>query len=145
MAVGKESDDKGTPERAEDLAGIPVSAIMTAAPATVRERSSIRSAVKLVIEKKVAGVPVVDENGRLVGVVSENDLLLLGASGRMSLALQHSRNPDTVTPDTTLKEALIKMIRLKRKWFPVIDNERKVVGVLARSDILRVLFEKEHG
>lgn len=78
-------------------------------------------------------------------MVSENDLLLMAASGRMSHALQHTQNPDVVTPDTTLKEALVKMIRQKRKWFPVVDSEKKVVGVLARADLLRVLLEKEQG
>lgn len=130
-------------ERAEQLADFPVSSIMTPHPATVSYQASVRVAVETVIEKKIAGLPVVDEQGRLVGVVSENDLLLLSASGRMSRVLQYTREADTLSPDTTLKQALIKMIRLKRKWFPVVDEKEKVIGVLARADILRVLLEYE--
>ncbi|MCX8042562.1 MAG: CBS domain-containing protein [Desulfobacterota bacterium] len=143
MTVRHELSEQELQEHGRELADIPVSALMTPNPATIREHTSIRNAVQLVIEKRVAGLPVVDEKGRLVGVVSENDLLLLAASGRMSRALQFTRAPDTLTPDTTLKQALIKMIRLKRKWFPVVDADGKVIGVLARADILSVLLEKE--
>lgn len=138
-----ENSTKEFQERAEQLADIPVSSIMTSRPATIGHQTSIRAAVEMVIEKKIAGLPVVDEQGRLAGVVSENDLLLLSASGRMSRALQFTCEVDALTPDTTLKQALIKMIRLRRKWFPVIDEKRKVIGVLARADILRALLEHE--
>ncbi len=143
MDTPREPSTKEFQERAEGLANIPVSSIMTPHPATIGCQASIRAAVEKVIEKRVAGLPVVDEQGRLVGVVSENDLLLLAASGRMSRALQCTREVDSLTPDTTLKQALIRMIRLKRKWFPVIDDRGKVIGVLARADILRALLENE--
>lgn len=143
MDTSHETSTKEFQERAEQLADIPVSSIMTSRPVTIGQQASIRAAVEMVIEKKIAGLPVVDEQGRLAGVVSENDLLLLSASGRMSRPLQCTREVDTLSPDTTLKQALIKMIRLKRKWFPVIDERRKVIGVLARADILRALLEHE--
>ena len=145
MSSTQEDIEKALPSSGEELAEIPVASLMTRNPATIQEQASIRAAVQVVIEKKIAGVPVVDNQGHLLGVVSENDLLLLAASGRMSRALQYTRDVDVVTPETTLKQALMKMIGLKRKWLPVIDEHRKLVGVLARSDLLKALLEKENG
>ncbi len=128
----------------EDLASIPVSSIMTPNPTMVKANASIRFAVQTLIEKKITGMPVVDDHDHLVGVVSENDLLLLAASGRMSRALQYTKDPDFIRADTTLKEALIKMIKYKRKWFTVLDDQKKIVGVIARCDLLKMLLEKEN-
>ncbi|MEI6126581.1 MAG: CBS domain-containing protein [Pseudomonadota bacterium] len=126
-----------------NLAGIPVSSIMTPSPTTVRSNAEVKAAIRILVNRKITGVPVVNEKNQLVGVVSENDLLLLAASGSMSRPLQYTKNPDFVRAKTTLKEALIKMIQLKRKWFPVLDDTNKIIGIIARCDLLKVLLEKD--
>lgn len=142
-------DDAKTGSRQEpysehkDLATIPVSDIMTPSPTTVRSDASVRTAIQTLVDKKIAGVPIVNEANQLVGVVSENDLLLLAASGHLSHRLQYKENPDFIRADSTLKEALVKMIKLKRKWFPVLDDANKIIGVIARRDLLKVLLGQD--
>jgi CBS domain-containing protein len=144
METKQAGSKQDTPAGHDDLANIPVASIMTPDPTTVKANASIRVAVQTLIEKRITGVPVVDDHNNLVGVVSENDLLLLAASGRMSRALQYTKEPDFLQADATLKEALIKMIKCKRKWFPVLDDKKKIVGVIARCDLLKALLEQEN-
>jgi len=138
-------DAKPAPAKPSGLAAIPVSQCMTTTVVKIGERTTVKTAIKTLLKKQVAGIPVVNDREELVGVVSEKDLLLQAASGSIKKAVQFCTTPESFMPDTTFKEALVTMVRDNRKWLPVIDERKKVLGIVARRDLLRVLSEQDTG
>jgi CBS domain-containing protein len=124
---------------------------------SVRRETTLRDAARLMVEKGISGLPVTDEEGTLVGVVSEGDFLrkevdrgdlmgrgLLGVlfDNRDSLAEAETvgevmaENVFTVSPDATLVEAARTMTTHAVKRLPVVTREGKLVGVISRRDVV---------
>lgn len=131
--------------------------LMAADVISVRRDTSLRDAARLMVEKEISGLPVTDEGGNLVGVISEGDFLrkevdrgdllgtgLLGAlfDNRDSLAEAEtvgevmSEQVFTVSPDATLVEAARTMTTHAVKRLPVVTREGKLVGVISRRDVV---------
>jgi CBS domain-containing protein len=139
-----------------------VADIMTAGPVTVRPEMAATVALRLLSERSVTALPVVTGDGRLVGIVSEADLLRASvadsdaagartASGP-SRALALDRRPTvadlmlrrlvTVAPDQELTDAVGTMLENHVHSVPVVFGSR-VVGVLSRSDVVRALASND--
>lgn len=144
-----------------------VADIMTRDPITVAPRTALSEAVKILAEKRISGLPVVDESDRLVGVISETDLMwqetgveappyimLLDSVIYLQNPSRHEKllhkalgqtvgevmtdKPISITPDRSLKEAASLMHDRGIRRLPVIDeNSQKVIGILTRGDIIR--------
>ncbi len=134
--------------------------IMTASVVTVRSDTSYRDMVAMIRRHRVSGLPVVDDDGKVVGVVSETDLLAMEAAGpghgvhpapRTWLPHRHQVTADTATardlmthpavttgPDELVATAARLMHSLKLQRLPVVDRDRRLVGVVSRSDVLSV-------
>lgn len=131
--------------------------LMAADVISVRPETSLRDAARLMVEKEISGLPVTDDGGNLVGVISEGDFLrkevdrgdllgrgLLGAlfDNRESLAEAEtvgevmSDNVFTASPDATLVEAARTMATHGVKRLPVVTREGKLVGVISRRDVV---------
>lgn len=144
-----------------------VSEIMTLNAISVQPRTTVIDAARIMLANHVSGLPVLDESGVLVGVVTEGDLLRraeIGTEGEqagwLKVLLQpaavaadyvatHSRhvsgvmthNPIFVTPDTSLAEAVHMMLRKHVKRLPVLQGD-KLIGVISRADLLKALTSK---
>ncbi|SBV97684.1 CBS domain containing membrane protein [uncultured delta proteobacterium] len=145
--------------------------IMTPNPVTISPKASIAEAVKVLLEKKFNGLPVVDDAGRLVGVICQSDLvaqqqrlhvpsvftLLDGfiplpgwskaeeAFKKMSaLVVEEAMTPKPVTaaPDMPLEDLASLMVKAKYYSLPVVEDGR-LVGIIGKEDILRTLVEQE--
>ncbi|OCT11683.1 hypothetical protein A8709_27805 [Paenibacillus pectinilyticus] len=81
--------------------------------------------------------PVVDEWNRIIGVVTSKDMV--GASAQQAVEKLMTRNPLTVTPQTSVASAAHMMVWEGIELLPVVDMNRKIVGVLNRSDILKAM------
>ncbi len=81
--------------------------------------------------------PVVDEWNRIIGVVTSKDMV--GASTQQSVEKLMTRNPLTVSPQTSVASAAHMMVWEGIELLPVVDTNRKIVGVLNRSDILKAM------
>jgi CBS-domain-containing membrane protein len=134
--------------------------IMTADVVTVRADTSYRDMIALVRGHRVSGLPVVDDYAKVIGVVSETDLLATEAADTgqgVHLAsrtwLPHRRQvtADTATagdlmthpavttgPDELVANAARLMNSLKLQRLPVVDRDRRLVGIISRSDVLSV-------
>lgn len=134
---------------------------------TVQPDTSLLDAVRILLANRVSGLPVLDGNGTLVGMVTEGDLLRrdeIGTGGgpvswfkallQPSVAAAdyvatHSRHvegvmtqtPVYVTSDTDLSDAVHIMLTKHFKRLPVVDDG-KLVGTLSRSDLLKQLSLK---
>lgn len=138
-----------------------VGEIMTRRVVAAREDMPFKDLVALLHEHRVSGAPVVGEDGRLVGIVTEADLLIAGASepqrrsrfvrwfmdSRFLAELEEptrdprvqdlmTRDVATVGPGTTVREAIRVLLRAGVKRLPVVDPEGRVVGIVSRSDLL---------
>lgn len=144
-----------------------VAALMSKNTISVLPTTTIADVARIMLANRVTGLPVLDTEGRLVGVVSEGDLLrraelgtegkhpgwlkalLMPASAASDYVTTHSRHvsgvmtrdPVFVTPETELAEAVQLMLRKHIKRLPVLENG-VLAGVISRTDLLRLLARK---
>lgn len=109
--------------------------IMTTNVITVGENLKILEVCKVLTEKRVSGVPVVNKEGKLVGVVTERDLLLHSPLVTSVKDIM-TRELVTVTENTPAEEISRLLLTHSIKRVPVIRGE-KIVGIVSRLDILK--------
>jgi CBS domain-containing protein len=113
--------------------------VMTQEVFTVRAQTSIRSAIELMMEHRISGLIVVDENMCAVGVVSEKDLLIAyDFCHKLDEPIGEfiSREVIDVGEETPIEDISRLLVQHNIKRVPVL-RERKVVGVVSRRDILK--------
>ncbi|MFH8801961.1 CBS domain-containing protein [Streptomyces sp. NPDC017936] len=144
-------------------------ALMVDEVVTVRSDTPFKEVVRLLEEHRVSGVPVIDGNRRVLGVVSESDLVprqtrvpwSAGLRARCRRALggrvRHaagggrartasglmSRPAVTVTADATVSEAARLMTEHGVDRLPVVDGEERLVGIVTRRDLLQVFLRSD--
>ena len=145
-----------------------VTDVMSRDPIVVRTETPLKEAIQILAEKRISGIPVVDDVGKLVGIISETDLMwqetgvtppayimfldsviYLQNPGTYERELHKalgqtvgevmSKNPVTISPEKTVKEAAQLMQEQKVHRLPVIDSASQVVGILTRGDIVRAM------
>jgi acetoin utilization protein AcuB len=128
---------------------------MTSPAVTITADTPFQEAVKLMREKGFRRIPVVNKDGRLVGIISERDLLHAAPSPATSLSIWEmnyllwklridelmTKNVLTVSPDTPIEEAARLMVSNKIGGLPVVDESKKVVGVITETDIFKTFVE----
>lgn len=127
---------------------------MTRNPVTVNPGTPVADALRLMREKKVRRFPVVDAQGKLVGIVSDKDLLYASPSPATTLSMweipdllarikiEHVMTPDviTVAADTPLEEAARIMADRKIGGLPVLQDGT-LVGIITETDLFKSLLE----
>ncbi len=115
-------------------------------PHAIPVTTNIRDVVKSLLQARVIGAPVIDENEKVVGFVSEQDCISEILNNAFYCeepapvtAVMHT-DVLTVTPETSIVEVAQTMTQNKPKNFPVVDNG-KLVGLINRSLILKSLIE----
>lgn len=145
-----------------------VADVMTRDPLVVQPDTPLKTAIQILAEKRISGLPVVDATGKLVGVISETDLMwqetgvtppayimLLDSVIYLENPAKHDRDlhkalgqtvgevmthePITVKPDRPLREAAHLMHERSVHRLPVLDATGSVVGILTRGDIIRFM------
>lgn len=111
---------------------------MTTQPVTISGDTTVKQALGIVKERKLRHLPVVDENGVLVGIVSEKDLLR-GKSGDPVEAIM-TRDVVTVTEYTAVEEAARIMADRRISSLPVM-RDGKLVGIITETDVFRIFLE----
>lgn len=121
---------------------------------TVYPNDTISHARNLMLERGVKRLLVVDKSGKLVGILTLRDIVRI-LSGRRapwkwrslenSLVGTHmTKNPVTITPDTSLYEAAKLMIELGISGLPVVSSN-SLVGLLTKTDLIRFFADKMRG
>ncbi len=122
----------------DELLAAPVSRVMTAPVETLADSATIADAFRAVAETKRGNLPLVDSDGRLVGMVTRTDLYRVVADGRSlagPLADLATRDVTTLRADDPLREALAALRRKNIKHAPVIDDARRPIGMLSYLDV----------
>lgn len=115
--------------------------IMTDRFVAVRPDTSIDEAITLLLDKGVSGLPVTDDDGRLLGVISEIDIigLVYEADVEASRVGDHmTRDVQTLDADASLDDAAGGFCTQSVRRFPVVRDGR-LVGILSRRDLIRFI------
>jgi CBS domain-containing protein len=147
--------------------------IMTEGVTTVTPETEIVQAARLLLERRVNGLPVVDKNGDLVGIICQSDLIAqqkqipipsvftlldgfmpLSSLKRLDKEVEKiaaitvgqamSHDPVTVTPGTGIERIAELMVDRGYHTLPVVEG-KKLVGVIGKEDILRTLISDGPG
>lgn len=111
---------------------------------TVTPDMDIHRAIRLLLERQISGVPVIDGRGDLVGVLTTKDCLNIAYSMSYhkewggSVSDFMSGDVQTVTADTDVVEVAERFLKSKFHRFPVTRNQQ-LVGIISRHDVLRAL------
>ena len=145
-----------------------VADVMTREVVSVRPETPVREVAQTMLERRISGVPVVDADGRVLGIVSEGDLIRrpeidTDRAGRGWLGLfvsddeeardfikSHGRRAREVmtqpaiciAPDAALAEAVRLMERHRVKRLAVVEGER-LAGLVARADLVRAVVRQQ--
>ena len=143
--------------------------IMTREVITATPDTEVFKAARLLLEKRINGLPVVDDDDKVVGILCQSDLvaqqkkiplpslytLLEGFVPLTSMkridkevekiaavTVRQAMTPDPVTvgPETAIEEVAALMADKKYHTLPVVENDR-LVGVVGKEDVLRTLFD----
>lgn len=145
-----------------------VADVMSRDPIVVRTETPLNEAIQILAERRISGLPVVDDTGKLVGIISETDLMwqetgvtppayimfldsviylknpatyerdLHKALGQ-TVGEVMSRDPITIKAEKTLTEAARVMHDKSVHRLPVLDESGEVIGILTRGDIIRAM------
>ena len=115
---------------------------------TIDAKSTVAEAVARLVQNNIGSLPVVDEDSRLVGVVSERDVLRLmhnrGESfSREQVASVMTRDPVTCTPSCDVDEVMGQMSERRIAKVPVVEGDR-LVGIVSVGDVIKVMYERVH-
>ncbi|MCX5098264.1 CBS domain-containing protein [Streptomyces sp. NBC_00439] len=120
-----------------------VSDLMTPTAVSVQRGTTFKEIARLLDEFGITAVPVVDEYGCPVGIVSEADLIRRHGTGNTAVDLM-SHPAITAAPGWSAVRAARVMEKHKAKRLPVIDSEGRLIGVLSRSDLLQLFLRRDH-
>jgi CBS domain-containing protein len=111
-----------------------------------KEGMNIEDAVKLLVNNKITGLPVVDAKGKMIGILSEYDIIArVGKEQKLDSSLfkhgiTYTTAVESVTEDTSLQEILDRFIQLKCRRLPVLDRDGRLAGIISRRDVMKVLY-----
>jgi CBS domain-containing protein len=142
--------ERAVPARVPALAAKPLMAVGRREPLTVGPGTTVASCL-LAIQRTGTGdsMFVTDENGRLVGVLTERDIFgrLVGpdvaAGVDVDAAVENymTTDPHTLNPSQTVRDALELLQQGRYRNVPVVDDDGRLVGVVRQVDILKYLAE----
>lgn len=143
--------------------------IMTKDLVTVGVEDTVETCSNLLFKHNLSGLPVLDENGKLVGIITEGDLIrretrikgppvleILGGLFYLESPKKFihelksimgqkagevmTKKLITIDPDSTIEDAATILVEKKIKRLPVVDKEGNLVGIVSRRDIMGYLF-----
>jgi CBS domain-containing protein len=144
---------------------IPVSLVMTRDVITVKRDMSLKDLARLLTEKGISGVPVVDDLNRVIGIVTEADIIFQTGQKRSrglreflreligEPHLKDTRGPlsefrvedimstpvITATPDMDIRDVAVILKEKRIKRMPVVDSDGRLIGIISRQDIVRAV------
>jgi acetoin utilization protein AcuB len=128
---------------------------MSSPAVTVRGNTPFQDALKLMGDHQYRRLPVVNKKGKLVGIVSERDLLHAAPSSATSLSIWElhylltdlqvkkimTKDVSTTTPDSPIEDAARLMAANRIGGLPVVDEHNNVVGIITETDIFETFVE----
>jgi CBS domain-containing protein len=124
--------------------------IMTPNPACCTPNTSLQDAAKLMAEHDCGELPIIDDDGRLVAVVTDRDICCRGVARgmnpqQMSVREVMSMPVEAVHPEDSIEHCCELMDEHQIRRVPVVDDDGKCCGIVAQADIAREIGGSEVG
>ncbi|MES2655854.1 MAG: IMP dehydrogenase [Bacteroidota bacterium] len=110
-------------------------------PVTLHDSATLRDAHKLMTENKIGGIPIINDNGKLVGILTNRDLRFETDMNKSVSQIMTKDKLITAPEGTDLKQAELILQKYKIEKLPVVDNSNVLKGLITYKDILKV---KDH-
>lgn len=113
--------------------------VMTSKVVTIGPEATLAEAIQVLLDRKISGMPVVDASGRLVGIISEKDMLNFAFSGNLALTKVEeamTREIVSFSPETDITEIALAIGQRHFRRVPILEAGN-VVGIVSRRDIIR--------
>lgn len=126
---------------------------------TITPDKTLPEANQLLVREEIRRLPVVDQDGKLIGIVSLGDIRSNQPSPATALSLWElnyllstlkiekvmTRNPVSIRPEATIGEAARTMLENRISGLPVVDADNHVIGMITESDIFSMVVLHEWG
>jgi CBS domain-containing protein len=121
-----------------------VRAIMTRQLETLPDSSRIKDAVAIIVNKKVGGLPIVNNDGILAGIITERDVMRVLAAENSTLAVEDVMTSSlrVTQPDCPIAEVTRDMTQHRFRRLPVVSDE-VLYGIITATDIMRYIGSRE--
>ncbi len=110
-------------------------------PVTLKDNALVEDALFLMSENKIGGIPVINDSGLLVGIVTNRDLRFIKELKKPVIEVMTSEGLITAEEGIDLKQAEKILQEYKIEKLPVVDKDHRLVGLITYRDIIKV---KEH-
>lgn len=110
---------------------------------SVKPGVTLDEAVRILVDNRISGMPVVDDDERVIGMISEKDLLNFIFSGNIqntTVKEAMTKNVVTFPPDTDIEKLALVMAEQKIRRIPIVEDG-KLVGVVSRRSIIRIVLD----
>ena len=105
---------------------------------TCGPKQKVAEAMELMVKNKVSGLPVVDDTGKVVGVISEADVML--APKTATVKLKMTAEPITICGSATIKAAAKLLTEKKIKRALVLNEDGTLAGIVSRTDVIKAML-----
>jgi CBS domain-containing protein len=119
--------------------------IMTTDVITVKDQTPIREAIEILVEKEISGLPVIDDEKKLVGLITEKDLLKLIFTGEIDLGIvadYMTREVVALDEETDLLDVCEYLMDKNFKRIPILKNGI-LVGIISRRDMIKYILKMQ--
>jgi CBS domain-containing protein len=119
-----------------------VSILATREPIRLRQAASVAEALDAMLTQDQVAVVVVDESGRLSGIVTDRDLFKRAADrdpAKSTVGAVMTTDPEALRPDDRICYAVNRMMAMSCRTVPLVDEERRPVGIVTVDDIAKWL------
>ena len=114
--------------------------IMTSNVCTIRPEASAQEAAQLLSQKRISGLPVVNPDGKIIGIVTEADIISKVNQGGLLVADIMSHEVIAVDEETSVSEIASLLTQRRIKRVPVVQKG-KLVGIVSRADIVNAVAQ----
>ena len=114
--------------------------IMTRKVCTIRPEASAQDAAQLLDQRRISGAPVVDSEGKLIGIITEADIISKVNREGLCVGDIMSHEVTVVSEETPVGEIALLLTERKIKRVPVVSNG-KLVGIVSRADIVHAVAQ----
>jgi len=117
--------------------------IMTKKVITIHQDKTLLDTIEILVCKEISGLPVVDDKGKMVGIITEKDVLNFAFSGNLkntSVKDVMTKEVKSFSPEDDVNAIALAISQNRFRRVPIIEDE-EVVGIISRRDIIRAALQ----